>query len=105
MKSVIVAIGVACFGLSGCHHFHQANDPSILRDYSAIERFAIDAVYQAHPTRALVDTVEAQPNSDEGHSVLNIEMSGSPTARKIYAVHVSELDDGTLQLERLDTLQ
>ena len=105
MKPVIIAIGLACLSLNGCHHFSATDKAETLVDYTALERFAVDAVYDAHPTRALVDKIEALPNSDAGHTVVRVEMTGAPTVRKIYAVHVSELDGGGLQLERIEPLQ
>ncbi len=102
MRLTIVALSLAGLSLAACHHFDPA--PAVLQDHSAMEQFAIGAVYDAHPTRALVDKVETLP-SERANSVVRIEMTGSPTARKIYAVEVSERDDGSFEVVQLDTLQ
>ncbi|NQY13190.1 MAG: hypothetical protein HRT81_04920 [Henriciella sp.] len=104
MKQVALAIGFAFLGTSAC--MHTSSDAEIIvspRD-DAMEQFAIGQVYDAHPTRALVDKVERVPSASE-HTVLRIEMTGSPTARKIYELTISETDDGAFQLESLDILQ
>jgi len=102
MRLTLIALSIAGLGLAACHH--KAPPPGSIQDYSAMEQFAIGAVYEARPTRALVDSVEIVP-SDGANTVLRIEMTGAPTARNIYNVEVSETPDGAFELVQLDVLQ
>ena len=104
MKQVALAIGFAFLGASACMHTASDAETIVSPIDDAMEQFAIGQVYEAHPTRALVDKVERVPSASE-HTVLRIEMTGSPTARKIYQLTISEQDDGAFQLESLDILQ
>ena len=102
MRRTFIALSLAGLALTGCHHSEPA--PAVLQDYSAMEQFAIGAVYDARPTRALVDKVEIVP-SESANTVLRIEMTGAPSARGIFSVEVAENEDGTFELVQLDTLQ
>ena len=102
MRLTLIALSLASLGLAACHH--TAPPPASIQDYSAMEQFAIGAVYEARPTRALVDLVEIVP-SDGANTVFRIEMTGAPTARNIYNVEVSEAADGGFEMVQLDVLQ
>ena len=105
MKRLAASIGIVLFGLAACTHSASApEETAVLVDQTALEQFAIGAVYEAHPTRALVDKVEVL-SSDTQTKTVHVEMTGSPTARKIYRVSVTELDDGTFELEQIETIQ
>lgn len=74
-------------------------------EHEAVEAFAIDAVYTAHPTRAPVDEVTIHHGSMIGRYLVHVEMTGAPQARGIYNVVVHEEDDGALELIELTKLQ
>ena len=105
MKRLSASIGIVLFSLVACEHAAPApTEAAIVVDHSALEQFAVGAVYDAHPTRALVDKVEVL-SADTTQKLIHVEMTGSPTARKIYRVSVTELDDGSLQLDQIETVQ
>ena len=104
MKSVLMAALVVSLGVAACHHTVKEDRSVSLTDYSAMERFAIDAVYEARPTRALVDKVETV-SVNGSLTVLRVEMTGAPTARQIYHVTVSDQGDNTFGLEAFETIQ
>lgn len=105
MKQLSASIALALLGLAACAHPAPTPDEAaVLVDHSALEQFAIGAVYEAHPTRALVDKVDVL-SADKAQKLVHVEMTGSPTARKIYRVRVTESEDGTLQLEQIETVQ
>ena len=64
----------------------------------------MQSVYEAHPTRALVDKIDLVPSESE-HTVLRVEMTGAPEFRRIYQLHISEAEDGAFTLENMETLQ
>lgn len=104
MKPLIFSISLALLGLAGCEHYGSEAEPrSVLVD-PAMEQFAIAQVYEAHPTRALVDKVDSVASTSE-NTVLRIEMTGSATARKIYELTISEPSPGTYELESIETVQ
>ena len=102
MKSVLVSLALVLGGVAACHH--ASDTAPYLEDLGALENFAVGQVYEAHPTRALVDKVEVLP-SDTEPAIVRIEMTGAPTVRKIYRVHVWALDDGTFRLDRIEVVQ
>ncbi|MEL7033242.1 MAG: hypothetical protein AAGL97_12495 [Pseudomonadota bacterium] len=105
MKPIILSIGLALCGLSACEHtVPEATEAPTAQTYTAIEQFAVQSVYEAHPTRALVDKIEFVPSESE-HTVLIVEMTGAPEFRKIYQLHISESEPGMFELEKLETLQ
>lgn len=102
MKSILMSLALVLGGAVACHH---APDPaSYLEDIGALENFAVGQVYEAHPTRALVEKVETLP-SDTEPAIVRVEMTGAPEFRKIYRVHVWALDDGTFRLEQIEVVQ
>lgn len=108
MKLIILSIGLAVFGLSACEHTAtettEAAEAPTAQTYTAIEQFAVQSVYEAHPTRALVDKIDLVP-SESDHTVLRIEMTGAPEFRKIYQLQISQSESGAFQLENMETLQ
>lgn len=102
MKSVLVSLALVLAGVAACHHAPYT--APYIEDVGALENFAVGQVYEAHPTRALVDKVEVLP-SDSEPAIVRIEMTGAPTARKIYRVHVWALEDGGFTLDRIETVQ
>ncbi|MEM9054274.1 MAG: hypothetical protein AAGB16_03020 [Pseudomonadota bacterium] len=105
MKPVLLALSLTLLGPAACHHAYEKEAASELVNYSQIERFAIDAVYKAHPTRALVDKVETLEPAMVGRYIVNVEMTGAPTARKIYNVTVDEAADGDFNLVGIEIVQ
>ncbi|MEL7541879.1 MAG: hypothetical protein AAGJ51_13330 [Pseudomonadota bacterium] len=105
MKPIILSIGIAVFGLSACEHTAtETTEAPTVQTYTAIEQFAVQSVYEAHPTRALVDKIDLVP-SESDHTVLRIEMTGAPEFRKIYQLQISQSESGAFQLENMETLQ
>lgn len=105
MKLLITSIGVAGLVLTACHHGAPEPDPIVaLEDNMALEQFATAAVYEAHPTRALVDKFDVL-STEANRNIVRIEMTGSPTARKIYKLSIIELEEGGYQVESLEMLQ
>lgn len=105
MKPIILSIGLALFGLSACeHNIPEATEAPTAQTYTAMEQFAVQAVYEAHPTRALVDKIERGP-SESDHTVIIVEMTGAPELRKIYQLHISESEPGEFALKNMETLQ
>ena len=108
LKTLAASAGLmAALSLSACHHYHE-KDPAPgaqIVDTTAISNFAIDEVYKAHPTRALVDSVNVEPAAELGRFMVRVEMTGAPAHRKIYDVGVVEAADGTLSLDGLTTVQ
>lgn len=67
---------------------------------------AQDAIYTAHPTRALVDKVELETQVVAGLNYrFRIEMTGSQDARDIYSVTVYRDLEGTYTVTDLTKLQ
>lgn len=104
MKPIILSVSMAIIGLSACEHTAPAPEAAATQTYTAIEQFAVQSVYEAHPTRALVDKIDLVPSESE-HTVLRVEMTGAPEFRKIYQLHISEAEDGAFTLENMETLQ
>jgi len=106
MKHVITSMGLVVLTLSACHHTEAVSpDPIVAAQHEpALEQFAIAAVYEARPTRALVDSFEVISTKDEV-SVVRVEMTGSPTARNIYQLMITELEAGEYELEAFEILQ
>ncbi|MEQ9316352.1 MAG: hypothetical protein RLN72_10915, partial [Henriciella sp.] len=100
MKSFGLVV-IAALALTGCHGANCAKggQPVIssvdtLIDIEGAKQVATNEVYERHPTRALVDAMDAEwmggsPPTYEVH----IEMTGSPEARAIYDVVVTETPD------------
>ncbi len=104
MKPVLIAIAaLSLVPLSSCTSAVEPDLGTSLTDMTAIERFAVDAVYEAFPTRAFVQSVET--TASEGQYLIHVQMSGAPEFRKIYDVTVAEADDGDLSLVSLETVQ
>ncbi len=76
-----------------------------LLDVRAVEMFAADAVYSAHPTRALVDILEVTPAAELGRYMVHIEMTGAPESRDVFDLVVVEQAGGTLELISLEQVQ
>ena len=104
MKPIILSVSIAIIGLSACEHTAPAPEAAASQTYTAIEQFAVQSVYEAHPTRALVDKIDLVPSETE-HTVLRVEMTGAPEFRKIYQLHISEAEHGAFTLENMETLQ
>ncbi|MEO1553498.1 MAG: hypothetical protein AAFR82_06140 [Pseudomonadota bacterium] len=105
MKPILLSIGIVALGLSACQHtVPEPAEAPTAQTYTAIEQFAVQSVYEAHPTRALVDKIDLVP-SDSEHTVLRIEMTGAPEFRKIYQLHISKAESGDFVLENMETLQ
>lgn len=111
-------ITAMCLGLMGCQQgwpleqirtIGSDNDPEaseeVMGHIEGIEAFAVDEVYKAHPTRALVDIVETKWGDEPGVYKVHVEMTGGIEFRDIFEVTVSESDDGTLDIEALEQVQ
>lgn len=73
----------------------QAGAPAL--SVHAARSIALDEVYSRHPTRALVDFANVeQTATDPAIYMVHVEMTGSPEARAIYDVEVSETAPGDL---------
>lgn len=72
--------------------------------HQGIEAFAIEAVYKAHPSRALVDQVDIE-GAGEGQYLVHIQMTGAEAFRNIYDVTVSESEDGSLDIVEIKQVQ
>lgn len=104
MKSTLISAGLLVFAVAACQHTAPPAEPTSLADHVAMEQFAIAQVYDSFPTRALVDRVDISQSEDAEH-VVRIEMTGSPTARKIYKVYVTPQEDGSFDLREIETVQ
>lgn len=111
-------IAAMCVGLMGCQQgwpleqtrtMGTDSDPDaseqVMGHIEGIEAFALDAVYKAHPTRALVDIVETKWGDEPGIYQVHVEMTGGVEFRDIFEVKVSEGDDGTLDIVSLEQVQ
>ena len=105
MRAMLIS-GLGGLMLAACHGATCVeSDPQALQvETQEISAFgarsvALDAVYERHPTRALVDfaNVEQTGTSPAVYQV-HVEMTGSPEARAIYEVEVSETSDGKLDV-------
>ena len=112
MKRSYFAVLSACFIAPACHHFAPADkaEPVAvvadkISDIRAVEMFATDAIYTAHPTRALVDVLEVTPAAELGRYMVHIEMTGSPEFRDVFDLVVFEQADGALELVSLEQVQ
>ena len=112
MKRSYFAVLAACFIAPACHHFAPADEAEPVEvvadkisDTRAVEMFAADAVYTAHPTRALVDVLEVTPAAELGRYKVRIEMTGAPEFRDVFYLVVFEQADGTLELVSLEQVQ
>ena len=73
---------------------------------SQAEEMAVSEVYARHPTRALVDKVAAIRRAVRpGVFDVHVEMTGSPEARAIYDVVISEGADGELMVSGFTKVQ
>ncbi|MEM7328123.1 MAG: hypothetical protein AAF437_05240 [Pseudomonadota bacterium] len=104
MKHMILAFGLALVGFSACTHAVDEADAGATQTYTPIEQFAVQSVYEAHPTRALVDKIELVPSAG-AHTLLRIEMTGAPEFRKSYQLEISESVADGFKLEDMQTLQ
>ncbi|MEO1190091.1 MAG: hypothetical protein AAFW60_13575 [Pseudomonadota bacterium] len=105
MKPILLAISISLVGLTACEHSTpEPADAPATPTYTEIEQFAVQSVYEAHPTRALVDKIEFIPSESE-HTVVIVEMTGAPEFRKIYQLQISESEPGVFRLENMETLQ
>lgn len=67
---------------------------------------AVEAIYEAHPTRAEVETVTSEVQVVAGLNYrFRIEMSGPPETRAIYRAVVFRSLDGAYELSELAKLQ
>jgi len=112
MRVTYFAVLAACFIAPSCHHFAPADEAEPvavvadkISDTRAVKMFAADAVYTAHPTRALVDVLEVTPAAELGRYMVHIEMTGSPEFRDVFDLVVFEQADGTLELVSLEQVQ
>ncbi len=108
MKKICFAALAACFMATGCHHFaptETVNAETKLVDTTAIATFATDAVYAAHPTRALVENIDVTPAAELGRYMVHIEMTGGAEFRNIYDLVVVEDGAGELSVESLEQVQ
>ena len=106
-------IALAALSLGACHGARCADstspvvtsdNPIIATD--AAEQVAIDAVYTRHPTRALVDILEGKRrDGDPLMYDVHVEMTGSPEARAIYDVVVSDDGSGNLSVTAFEKVQ
>lgn len=106
-KAIFAAIGAALLS-TACHHFAPTETVSAktqLIDTVAIEAFAVDAVYAAHPTRALVDSVIVTPTAVRDRYIVHVEMTGGEAFRDIFDIVVVEHGEGELELVSLEQVQ
>jgi|AP82_1055514.scaffolds.fasta_scaffold252519_1 hypothetical protein len=112
MRLIIPGL-IAVMALSACQGARCANSsPPLLTagkpvvTTSQAEEMAVSEVYARHPTRALVDNVTATRRSVRpGVFDVHVEMTGSPEARAIYDVVISEGADGELVVSGFTKVQ
>ncbi len=102
MKRLIFAALTASLPLAACHHYQAPAPSASVIDEAAISNFAIAAVYDAHPTRALVEMVDVEPAAELGRYMVRVEMSGSEEFRKAYDLVVVEAPNGMMELISLE---
>lgn len=112
MKTPLFAALAVCFMAPACHHFMPVEETgeavaedAKISDIRAVEVFAADAVYTAHPTRALVDIIEVTPAAELGRYMVHIEMTGLPEFRDVFDLVVFDQGDGVLELVSLEQVQ
>ncbi|MGB3625312.1 MAG: hypothetical protein WA989_05785 [Henriciella sp.] len=103
---LLVTIGVAALALSACQGANCADKqpagltvamPEAKQD--AAKSAALDEIYERYPTRAMVDASATTARARApGVYDVHVEMTGSPEARAIYDVVVTETPDGTLEI-------
>jgi len=106
MNLILTSAGFVVLALSACHDTAAVlSYPVVAAQHGpALEQFALASVYEARPTRALVDSFEVI-STEDAVSVVRIEMTGSPTARNIYQLSITELEAGEYQLDAFEILQ
>ncbi|GGB74706.1 hypothetical protein [Henriciella pelagia] len=112
MRLIIPGL-IAIVGLAACQGARCAETtPTLLTARKPVittnqaEEVALNEVYARHPTRALVDIVTATRRSVRpGVFDVHVEMTGSPEARAIYDVVISEGADGELVVSGFTKVQ
>lgn len=112
MRYCILTV-IAALALTACHvaNSTKSSSPDVgsvnsVIDIEAAKQLAFKEVYDRHPTRALIDAVDAEwRGSFPSVYDIHVEMTGSPEARAIYDVVVTEGEDGNLAVTEFTKVQ